>query len=1354
MDIPPIESPANQQAHDKFRGYGYQCWLTVDAWLELKPNDLLFAERAEDFVTFSDQQAQVAQVKALTGEITLRSESVAEAINHLWAFQKLSPATDIRFSFLTTAGVTTEKGDPFDGVTGLSLWKTAAATGNLAKVEALRAFLAADESVGKNLDQDVRDYLKSATPADFLAKIVRALVWETGRDDDSGVRATVESRLAVLAERHFGATPAHGRNLAATLFADVYAVASAKEKVALTAAGLLAATQRHLVPDVLTALSARRQELLGGVFAGATGVTPNWFFSDTVPPIEPGADFSRRESAVADLQKAVGVAAFIVIVGSSGMGKSTLAQLFAAATGGNWLLFRASEESFRTFRGVQECISLIAQQPPPFGLLIDDLPWERLDAGAMNLMRGLALMARRRGARLVFTNQRPPSAVELASAGLSEAVVVKAPPLIDAEIVEITTRMGCADQKIAERWAPMVAAQTSGHPQLVHAQLIALRERGWPDVSVDEFSAASAAVQEARDRKQILLANLGVDETELLTRLSVLFGPFRRDHALALGQQLERIVKATAAFERLHGPWIERASSERFQLSPLIGPSLLVGLTPERTKAMRIAAVEAVVSCKPFEAIDAVHAMLNVVLSQATDYATPLLMQFMWVPKEHSAGLHALLSWAPFMFTDGQPVFPGWPAVDFLFRVLQFEVAADTLPAQCEHFLGLCDQIIAAERDSESADSLRAILAFSLVKAEGAPVPFRRLLWCIDVLRHVTAQMNKEGANLPSKLLPDIFHAESAEDEAEVFVVLGIFMRAGRLSELRQLLETLEHASDEDRSRYLRALCRFKPSVLMAFDRVWLAEEKKPIRSWDATLALFHDFLNAAVQWGNELFAACAARGISVIENEYLNRPEEAAHVLDRLAPADPEVAAIISEQRGKIAFLAKRYPEAQRHFEASLSNNPWRGLTLSGVVNCYQNAGTAAGHAGDWAASAAHFLAGSELAAEDEDEVRAFAMLADSAFALWQTGQHDTAVERLGLALERAPQLPDPRSSLGALRALKAFGHMLNQLAWAGRGRAADVDHAPLVAGFCSDPRADERLRELPPPNVAYFWMLYLWLELDHLPALPRYANKWAELRQVRLPSLQYFLLELETRRRLKAADYATLLPLALETAATLAALHALKIEDPSQFVTPVADLPPQPYELLAPFPIPILLLSTLTFAALSSHPVGPVLEAWRAAAAGTPLQNELTNLLDGLAGAFAAPIDDSTAAAASEADDWVRWAHALRVVTELPVAPNPLLVVTIFFSFSRWPVRSFGWFVDTMALLDRKISAQWVRACEQRFAFSNPTLFVPEIRGLATDPEGTVAHIAKIAVAAVPSLHVNVGKGLLDAVRQVATS
>jgi len=73
-------------------------------------------------------------------------------------------------------------------------------------------------------------------------------------------------------------------------------------------------------------------------------------------------------------------------------------------------------------------------------------------------------------------------------------------------------------------------------------------------------------------------------------------------------------------------------------------------------------------------------------------------------------------------------------------------------------------------------------------------------------------------------------------------------------------------------------------------------------------------------------------------------------------------------------------------------------------------------------------------------------------------------------------------------------------------------------------------------------------------------------------------------------------------------------------------------------------------------------------------------------------------------------------------------------------------------VTLVDREISLKWVGACEQRFAFSMPTLFIPEIKALAGNFDGTVAHIAKIALAAAPALRVNIPKSLLDAIRSVA--
>src|SRR4051812_39868774 len=124
MEQPPLQSPSNQQAHDKIRGYAFQCWLTVDAWLRLQTDDRLYVECAEDFAVVGKDAAEVAQAKAIAASISLRSEDAVEAINHLWALQHAGYAGKIRYSFLTTGGIVVEKGDPFDGESGIDLWRS------------------------------------------------------------------------------------------------------------------------------------------------------------------------------------------------------------------------------------------------------------------------------------------------------------------------------------------------------------------------------------------------------------------------------------------------------------------------------------------------------------------------------------------------------------------------------------------------------------------------------------------------------------------------------------------------------------------------------------------------------------------------------------------------------------------------------------------------------------------------------------------------------------------------------------------------------------------------------------------------------------------------------------------------------------------------------------------------------------------------------------------------------------------------------------------------------------------------------------------------------------------------------
>ena len=121
----PLEHDKTREATLAIRGYVYQAYQSVLAWMRLREEEVLFLEAAEDFDVHERDLTVVTQVKDTSGSgsITLRSSDAVDAINNYWRHKQLNPDRTIRLRFLTTAAIGQEKGIAFpEAGKGIHYW--------------------------------------------------------------------------------------------------------------------------------------------------------------------------------------------------------------------------------------------------------------------------------------------------------------------------------------------------------------------------------------------------------------------------------------------------------------------------------------------------------------------------------------------------------------------------------------------------------------------------------------------------------------------------------------------------------------------------------------------------------------------------------------------------------------------------------------------------------------------------------------------------------------------------------------------------------------------------------------------------------------------------------------------------------------------------------------------------------------------------------------------------------------------------------------------------------------------------------------------------------------------------------
>jgi hypothetical protein len=189
--LPDFKIDSKRDATPSIRGYVYQAYQSVLAWIKLKEKEILVLEGSEDFDIHRESSVTTTQVKNVAGNITLRSKSVIDSINNYWISCERNADYNVTLRFLTTDEAGQEQGDPFGpNQKGLEYWHKAA-LGEV-EIEPLRTFL-----LTLGLHSNLKSLIQTATDDELREKLICRIKWDMGESPIEALQYVIEEKLKI-----------------------------------------------------------------------------------------------------------------------------------------------------------------------------------------------------------------------------------------------------------------------------------------------------------------------------------------------------------------------------------------------------------------------------------------------------------------------------------------------------------------------------------------------------------------------------------------------------------------------------------------------------------------------------------------------------------------------------------------------------------------------------------------------------------------------------------------------------------------------------------------------------------------------------------------------------------------------------------------------------------------------------------------------------------------------------------------------------------------------------------------------------------------------------------------------------
>lgn len=1082
-----LELPSRRQATNAIRGYYYQLLRTLDKWMSLRDDDILFVEGAEDFDIIRKDSYEANQVKALSAKITLNSVCVQEAIKNYWELRNKHSQISVYLKLITTARITVERDSPFGTGRGcLDVWNQISSDSE--ELELLVSYLRKRDWIPNEL----RKRIAETDVRTVFSEVVSHISWETSSPGPQFTKELIENRIILLGDR-YGILPSESLGAIAPLLEHCLKTATLKHSRHLKRTDFLRLFEELTTESVPKAEIRRLRNQASNpavVVDHSTGnpvellllsmAQPNW-----VSPLFQAEMVNRKLiiKSVLDKSKQTRIAC---IIGSSGMGKTIIAaqiqhQLMEK---GEWYWVHCGFPQKSAFLLLLNALlkTILSTDGRP-SIVLDDLHNDMLVHSEIESIIGSIIQfVRDKGGLVVITSQKPPFQRLVRKLCPSSLELTQVPLFNEAEIVEFATNLGCPQETLTATYRRILLLQSKGHPQLLHARLLKLKTDGWPPLlATDILSIPPEIAREKSEVRSLILGQLPQEHRDLVYRLGILSHLFRKDHAIAIASIEPQLSNPGDVFDAIVGPWVEPVGQgEYYRTSPLVSDIASDIFSVERVRDLHAKTAEAILQCKELTTLDGANIFFHAWMGRNESALFRISMSILTAKEKVRKGITSNIEWLMGLGTTGEgAVYPANSSINFIIRSIQFRMCVDFSPDKGINIITRWEQDVDRNPDKALRSMEKTLFATQVLNYYQVPIGARKVIKLLDELVRQDNVPSVVSGNLPTKTL-DIGKNRFAIGDINFVETLSSFtvLRVNGIGWLREFFEALAEVDEESRNRILQPYIDLESGTRLLFGRAWSKELEKGNPDWNGCIKTFEFCAELSLQWKKSILAAHAYRAISVILDDYVGDRDGALARIDAALSSIGEIPFLL-DQKAMVLSNLDRHERAIRIWLEVLPK--WHPPTaemdpLPALES--RNAAISASRIEQWQIVIEFLDLGQNRMREMGKEIMSCGFTADSAYASWKVGDHNASIAKYRNCLEILDRHEkDEAFEVHAMK--KMLGHSLLWLYNTSTRNDSGGLAEPFV-GMCSNPNMSEGLRELPPSPLDITWAHLYGLALN----------------------------------------------------------------------------------------------------------------------------------------------------------------------------------------------------------------------------------------------------------------------------------